>query len=83
MYYYKDIEENQSEYDEMLVNDGFQFVSKPGDALMYNARTLHSTMPNKSENFRSALLINALDINILRRIKELDMNTKTAQWKKK
>jgi hypothetical protein len=83
MYYYKDIEENQSDYDEMLVNDGFQFVSNPGDALMYNARTLHSTMPNKSENFRSALLINALDVNILKRIRELDQNTKTARKLKK
>tara|TARA_R110001632_G_scaffold31209_3_gene81511 strand:- start:673 stop:795 length:123 start_codon:yes stop_codon:yes gene_type:complete len=40
-------------------------------------------MPNNSNEFRSALLLNALDVNIITRIKELDMNTKTAHWKKK
>jgi len=80
-FYYKDIEENQEEYNELLTTQGFQFVSNPGDALMYNARTLHSTMPNNSEEFRSALLINALDINIIKRIKEVDMSNKGANFR--
>ena len=80
-YYYKDIEDNQEEYNDLLTTKGFQFVSSPGDALVYNTRTLHSTMPNNSENFRSALLINALDVNLIKRIRELDMNTKTARFK--
>ena len=79
-FYYKDIEENQEEYNDLLTTQGFQFVSSPGDALIYNSRTLHSTMPNNSEDFRSALLINALDTSILKRIREVDMNTKTARF---
>ena len=82
-YYYKDIEENQEEYNDLLTTKGFQFVSSPGDALIYNTRTLHSTMPNNSENFRSAILINALDVNLIKRIRELDMNTKTARFDNK
>ena len=82
-YYYQDIQDNQEEYNDLLTTEGFQFVSNPGDCLIYNSRTLHSTMPNNSNEFRSALLLNALDVNIITRIKELDMNTKTAHWKKK
>jgi ectoine hydroxylase-related dioxygenase (phytanoyl-CoA dioxygenase family) len=79
-FYYKDIEENQEEYNDLLTTKGFQFVSSPGDALIYNARTLHSTMPNNSEDFRSALLINALDTAILKRIREVDMSNKGARF---
>jgi|CoawatStandDraft_6_1074263.scaffolds.fasta_scaffold00705_2 hypothetical protein len=82
-YYYQDIQDNQEEYNDLLITEGFQFVSNPGDCLIYNSRTLHSTMPNNSNEFRSALLLNAIDVNIIARIKELDMNTKTAHWKKK
>ena len=82
-FYYKDIEENQEEYNDLLTTQGFQFVSSPGDALIYNSRTLHSTMPNNSENFRSAILINALDVNLIKRIREVDMNTKTARFDNK
>lgn len=80
-FYYKDIEDNQEKYNDLLTTQGFQFVSSPGDALIYNSRTLHSTMPNNSEDFRSALLINALDVNIMKRIKEVDMSNKTARFK--
>lgn len=79
-FYYKDIEENQEDYNNLLTTQGFQFVSNPGDALIYNSRTLHSTMPNNSNEFRSAILINALDVNIIKRIREVDMNTKTARF---
>ena len=82
-FYYKDIEDNQEEYNNLLTTQGFQFVSNPGDALMYNSRTLHSTMPNNSNEFRSAILINALDVNIIKRIREVDMNTKTARFDNK
>ena len=50
---------------------------------MYNARTLHSTMPNNSDEFRSALLINALSVEIIDYIREVDMNTKTARFDNK
>jgi len=82
-YYYQDIQDNQEEYNDLLTTEGFQFVSNPGDALIYNSRTLHSTMPNNSNEFRSALLLNALDVNIIDHMKKLDYNTKTARNKKK
>ena len=82
-FYYKDIEDNQEEYNNLLTTQGFQFVSNPGDALIYNSRTLHSTMPNNSNEFRSAMLINALDVNIIKRTREVDMNTKTARFDNK
>ncbi len=50
---------------------------------MYNSRTLHSTMPNNSNEFRSALLINALSVEIIDYIREVDMNTKTARFDNK
>jgi hypothetical protein len=42
---------------------------------MYDGRTLHSTMPNHSNQFRSALLINALQKDIMEDVKILDNNT--------
>ena len=41
---------------------------------MYDGRTLHSTMPNHSNQFRSALLINALQKDIMEDVKLLDNN---------
>jgi hypothetical protein len=72
---YKDLEENRETYNERLLSEGQQFLSKPGDVLMYDGRTLHSTMPNASDEFRSALLINALKTDIIHRVRELDLNT--------
>ena len=82
-FYYLDIQDNQEEYNDLLTTGGFQFVSNPGDALIYNSRTLHSTMPNKSDKFRSALLINALDVDIIERIREIDISNKTARFDNK
>jgi len=50
---------------------------------MYNSRTLHSTMPNNSDEFRSALLINALDLEIIDYIKEVDISNKGAKFSRK
>jgi hypothetical protein len=72
---FRDLEENRQEYNELLVTHGQQFVSNAGDVLMYDGRTLHSTMPNNSDRYRSALLINVLLEEILPRVKELDKNT--------
>ena len=72
---YKDLEENREHYNDRLITEGQQFLSTPGDVLMYDSRTLHSTMPNKSTKFRSALLINALKSDIIQRVQELDGNT--------
>jgi len=72
---YKDIEENREHYNQRLINEGQQLLANPGDVLMYDGRTLHSTMPNNSTEFRSALLINVLKSDIIPRVKELDCNT--------
>lgn len=72
---FRDLEENRETYNDMLLSSGTQFLSNPGDVLMYDGRTLHSTMPNNSEDFRSALLINILEKDIIPRVRELDMNT--------
>ena len=75
MIHYKDIEEFQEIYDERIRNEGVQFLSQPGDVLMYNGRTLHRTMPNNADTFRSALLINALSKDIIDKTNLLDKNT--------
>ena len=72
---FKDLEENREAYNERLLLEGQQFLAKPGDVLMYDSRTLHSTMPNHSTQFRSALLINALQKDIIEDVKILDNNT--------
>lgn len=72
---YKDLEDNRENYNDRLLTEGQQFLASPGDVLMYDSRTLHSTMPNKSTEFRSALLINALKSDIIPRVRELDQNT--------
>lgn len=72
---YNDLEENREHYNNRLLTEGQQLLAKPGDVLMYDGRTLHSTMPNNSNDFRSALLINALKSDIIPRVKELDGNT--------
>lgn len=82
-FYYKDIEDNQEEYNDLLLTNGFQFVSNPGDVLIYNSRTLHSTMPNNSNQHRSALLINALANSVISTVKEVDMSNKTARFNNK
>jgi hypothetical protein len=72
---YNDLEENREHYNNRLLTEGQQLLAKPGDVLMYDGRTLHSTMPNKSSEFRSALLINVLKSDIISRVQELDGNT--------
>jgi len=72
---FRDLEENRKQYNELLLDKGMQFVASAGDALMYDGRTLHSTMPNNSDRYRSALLINVLLEEILPRVRELDRNT--------
>ncbi len=72
---FKDLEKNREYYNNKLLTEGQQFLAKPGDVLIYDGRTLHSTMPNNSEDFRSALLINALKKDIINRVKELDQDS--------
>lgn len=72
---FRDLEKNRDTYNQMLLEQGIQFLAEPGDVLMYDGRTLHSTMPNNSTQFRSALLINALRRDIIPRVRELDGNT--------
>ena len=72
---YKDLEANRDRYNELLITEGAQFVANAGDVLMYDGRTLHSTMPNNSDRYRSALLINVILEEIVERVKELDKNT--------
>lgn len=72
---FRDLEDNRKKYNEVLLEYGTQFVAKAGDVLMYDGRTLHSTMPNNSDRFRSALLINVLLEEIVEQVKTLDKNT--------
>lgn len=72
---FRDLEENREQYDERLLSQGQQLLAQPGDVLMYDGRTLHSTMPNNSSSFRSALLINALQKDIIDDVRILDNNT--------
>lgn len=72
---FKDLEENREHYNDRLLSEGQQFLANPGDVLMYDGRTLHSTMPNNGSEYRSALLINALASDIIDRVQELDSNT--------
>jgi ectoine hydroxylase-related dioxygenase (phytanoyl-CoA dioxygenase family) len=73
--HYKDIEEFQEIFDDRIRNEGVQFLSQPGDVLMYDGKTLHSTMPNNADTFRSALLINALSTDVIEKANLLDKNT--------
>jgi hypothetical protein len=72
---FRELEDRREHYNDRLISEGQQFLAKPGDVLMYDGRTLHSTMPNNSTDFRSGLLINALHKSIISRVKELDNNT--------
>jgi ectoine hydroxylase-related dioxygenase (phytanoyl-CoA dioxygenase family) len=72
---YDTIRSKQDEYNDLLLNDGIQFQGQVGDVLLYDGKTLHSTMPNKSENFRSALLINAIRNDALQIVRDNDVNT--------
>ena len=72
---FRDMENDREKYNTMLLDQGIQFVSKAGNVLMYDGRTLHSTMPNKSDKFRSGLLVNVLEKDIISRVRELDHNT--------
>lgn len=74
-YDFRDMETNREVYNSLLLREGMQFVARPGDVLMYDGRTLHSTMPNGSQEFRSALLINVLEKSIIDRVRQLDGNT--------
>ena len=69
-----DIKANQQHYNDTLLSNGSQFVALPGDVLMYHGRTLHSTMPNNSHDFRSALLINVLRRDIIEKANKLNKN---------
>ena len=42
---FRDLEENREQYDERLLSQGQQLLANPDDVLMYDGRTLHSTMP--------------------------------------
>lgn len=71
----KDITGHQAYYNDHLLEFGEQFVADPGDVLMYDGKTLHSTMPNNSQDFRSALLINAIRNDALELTLQNDVNT--------
>lgn len=74
-YTFQHILDNQKTFNEYLLTEGTQLIASAGDALMYDGRTLHSTMPNKSEKYRSALLINALRNDCLGIVQNNDINT--------
>ena len=47
-------------YDDYLKNNNTQFVAPAGSVLIYQARVLHSTMPNNSTMPRRALILNSI-----------------------
>lgn len=69
------ISANQQQFNEFLLNNGTQLVANAGSALLYDGKTLHSTMPNNSTEFRSALLINALRNDCVKFVHNNDANT--------
>lgn len=71
----EDIEMNRESYNELLLEHGTTFIAEPGDVYIQHAGTLHSTMPNNTAYYRSALLINVLATKIIPEIRELDKNT--------
>ena len=75
MFDWKDLEDNRQKYNDIILSQGIQFISNPGDVLMYDGRTLHSTMPNNSTEFRSALLINLIKTDIIPELRLVDPNT--------
>ena len=49
-----------------------QYCAKPGTLILWDARMLHSTMPNYTDEKRRMLLINAVSQTIRDRVNELD-----------
>lgn len=50
----------EHKYDDYLKNNKTQFVAPAGSVLIYQARVLHSTMPNNSTMPRRALILNSI-----------------------
>lgn len=71
----EEIQENQEMFNQFLLEEGIQLIAPAGTTLMYDSRTLHSTMPNKSTIFRSALLVNVLRNDCVDFVLKNDVNT--------
>ena len=60
------------ELNNLLIDNGERLAMKRGSLLIYHPRTLHSTMPNTSNEVRRALLFNAVENCIVDQLKEYD-----------
>lgn len=70
-----DITENREKYNERLLREGSQIRAKAGTLVMWDSRTLHSTMPNNSDDFRAGLLLNFIRADIVAAVDDIDKNT--------
>lgn len=59
-------------FDRWFLQNCKQVDMPKGTLLYYNCRTLHSSMPNKSDKVRPALLINYLDKSIIEEVSKID-----------
>lgn len=59
-------------YDNWFKNNVKQSKMPNGSLLLYNCRSLHSSMPNYSQVERPALLLNFLDYSIINEVVEID-----------
>lgn len=62
----------QGYYDRFFIANAHQPRMGLGDALVYNPRLLHSTMPNYTSTERVALLISIMDRDLAQQLRELD-----------
>lgn len=60
------------EYNKWFLSNCLQPKMPKGSLLIYNCRVLHSSMPNKTQIDRPALLINFLDKTIINEVSSID-----------
>jgi ectoine hydroxylase-related dioxygenase (phytanoyl-CoA dioxygenase family) len=59
-------------YNNWFLDNKIQPILSKGSLLMYNSRVLHSSMPNKTNIARYALLMNYIESSILNEVKTID-----------
>ena len=71
-YYKGDQQVNVEKISNFWEHNHRQYCAKPGTLILWDARMLHSTMPNYTDEKRRMLLINAVSQTIRDRVNELD-----------
>jgi ectoine hydroxylase-related dioxygenase (phytanoyl-CoA dioxygenase family) len=70
-----DLTENREKYNDRLLREGSQIRAKSGTLVIWDSRTLHSVMPNNSNDFRAELLMNFVRADIVDAVDQADKNT--------